>query len=788
MTSTTTNRQAVVPPGGFNRAGTARPATAVDNPMILQIGPVDKPLLRTILGKLDRGDAKENQWPDSDGEYWALCPFHADTHAGNFSVSERGFKCFSCGKSGGLAKLAEKLGIPQAEVEAAHWPATVENYAKAKNLPADFLEGIGLQTVYANGKQAIRMPYYDRDGSEVAVRMRIALTGEERFRWKTGSKLHPYGLWRLPKSGYVVVFEGESDTQTAWFLDLPALGIPGAQNWRKEWATYLDGLTVFLWQEPDKAGEGFVAKIGESLPDALVITPPVGRKDISECHLLGDDIPALIDRLRATVRPYREIAAERKSQAAAQAKQAAGSLLTAPDILGRFSDLCNTLGLIGEYRTAGLLYLAITSRLLDKPISVVVKGLSSGGKSYTVETVLKSFPESSYYALSSMSDRSLAYSDEPLSHRILVLFEAAGITSDLGTYLMRTLLSEGRIRYETVEKTAEGLKPKLIERDGPTGLIVTTTRASLHPENETRMLSVTVRDDREQTRGVLHSLADRTNGRGPLTVDLSPWHGLQTWLELAGSRKVSIPYAHDLAEKADPRAVRLRRDFGQVLNLVAAHAILHQATRQRDAYDRILATLDDYRAVHGLVIDIVSEGVQATVSQATRDTVKAVSELQAEAPDNKPVNYLQVANRLGLDKTTASRRAKVAIENGYLVNEEDRRGMPARLILGDPLPEPVKLLPSPEDLGGGEGMSIPSEYAATMQPAKPVAQPLNGAGGEGVSIPLEITATLQPVANERPVEVMNGVLVDLEAYADLLWDGLSIEDAAERARIAGDST
>jgi hypothetical protein len=240
-------------------------------------------------------------------------------------VSAKGCKCFSCEEKGGLKALAAHLGIAQAEaeVEAAHWPATLENYAKAKSLPVDFLENLGLQTVFTNGKPAVRMPYYDRGGSEVAVRMRIALTGAERFRWRNGSKLHPYGLWKLPTSGDVIVVEGESDCHALWHHGTHALGIPGAQNWRPEWAAYLDGLTVYVWQEPDAAGGGFVDKISASLPDALVISAPIGRKDISECHVLGDDVPALLQQLRATARPYREIAAERRNEQAAQAKQAA---------------------------------------------------------------------------------------------------------------------------------------------------------------------------------------------------------------------------------------------------------------------------------------------------------------------------------------------------------------------------------------------------------------------------------------------------------------------------------
>src|SRR5215213_11964446 len=81
--------------------------------------------------------------------------------------------------------------------------------------------------------------------------------------------------------------------------------------------------------------------------------------------------------------------------------------------------------------------------------------------------------------------------------------------------LPRSLLSEGRLRYETVEKTSEGMNPRLTEREGPTGLIVTTTLPRLHPENETRLLSLTVTDTQDQTRSVLAALAEERAAEGP---------------------------------------------------------------------------------------------------------------------------------------------------------------------------------------------------------------------------------------------------------------------------------
>ena len=87
-----------------------------------------------------------------------------------------------------------------------------------------------------------------------------------------------------------------------------------------------------------------------------------------------------------------------------------------------------------------------------------------------------------------MSERAMAYSEKPLVHCFLVLYEATALKNDFVAYLVRSLLSEGRVRYETVEKTKDGLRSRLIEREGPTGLLVTTTAIRLHPENETAAL------------------------------------------------------------------------------------------------------------------------------------------------------------------------------------------------------------------------------------------------------------------------------------------------------------
>ena len=362
-------------------------------------------------------------------------------------------------------------------------------------------------------------------------------------------------------------------------------------------------------------------------------------------------------------------------------------------ILDSVADEIRSRGLVGEEKLAQTLYLVLTSRLLDKQVSAAVKGHSASGKSYTVETVAKFFPPEAYLEFTAMSERALVYSPEQYKHRTLIVYEVTalreGVEDNMTSYFVRSLLSEGRIKYEATIRKDGGFTTKPITKEGPTNLIFTTTKTRVHAENETRILSLSTDDSRAQTARVIAELADENDGGR----DLQPWHDLQTWLADAEHR-VTIPYAKRLAELVPPVAVRLRRDFGSLLALIRAHAVLHQATRRRDDQGRVVASLDDYAVVRELIADVIAEGVGATVSATVRETVTAVAELATD----EGVALRPVAEWLKLDKSNVSRRLRMAADGGYIRNLEDKRGKPGRWVIGDPLPEAVELLPSPAQL------------------------------------------------------------------------------------------
>ncbi len=377
-------------------------------------------------------------------------------------------------------------------------------------------------------------------------------------------------------------------------------------------------------------------------------------------------------------------------------------LAAADSILDSLGAQLGQVGLVGAvWPTAKILYLAAVSRLLDRPVSVVVKAPSGAGKSWVVKQTLAFFPASAYHALTAMSEHALVYDTTPLVHRMLLVYEADGIAGELASALLRTLLSEGRIRYTTVEKTKDGMRPKTIDRPGPTGLITTTTALKLHPENETRLLSLTVPDTQEQTRSVFEAWGFAAAGGEVEPVDFAPWHVLQGWLE-GGPRKVVVPYGPALASLVPPRAVRLRRDFITVLTLVQAHALLHRAKRETDSRGRLRATLQDYEAVREIVGPVVAAGVATSVKPETREAVEAVGALGGDRSEDllgspATVTNDEVARRLELDKSSSSRRVADAIEQGYLVNLETHRGRPLRLVLGEVLPDDAPILPSLAD-------------------------------------------------------------------------------------------
>lgn len=597
-----------------------------------------------------------------------------------------------------------------------------DRWAGSKQIPVDFLEGLGISDYYHphHKKNVVRIPYFNKDKEEISVRFRLSLEGKDRFRWKTGDKPFLYGLWRFNASSNVILCEGESDSLTLWFNGFNALGVPGVNNWKDERdAPHLKDIeTIYVVIEPDTGGQAFEEKIRQSsIKDRVkLLLFNEEHKDPSELYLsdparFKTNMQTLLDQSIS----WTDYEKQKLEEAAEQAWNNCKELAQRENILDIFEKRVCEAGLAGELENAKLLYLILTSRMLEFLVSGVIEGTSSTGKSYLLDAVLKFFPEASYLDLTAFSEKSLIFTHEDLSHRFVILYEMSAMVEGLSTYLIRSILSEGRIKYLISIKKPDGtMDSMLVEREGPTALLMTTTSVYRHAENETRVLAVTCDDTRDQTAQVLLKIANRANRK----LDFSIWKDLQIWLE-GGEKRVVIPYAEKLAKLIKPVNVRLRRDFGAILSLIESHALLQRATRGRDSEGRIIASFDDYRVVFDLTEKIVSQAVDATVRSTIKETVNVVGELikdpSTKTDDFPSVNISNIAKKLNIDRRSAQRRVSTAIKHGYLTNLETKKGRPAKIAIGEPLPSEIHILPTFEELRQVDGLKNDASHFMSQE-------------------------------------------------------------------------
>lgn len=263
------------------------------------------------------------------------------------------------------------------------------------------------------------------------------------------------------------------------------------------------------------------------------------------------------------------------------AEEAAGlTLLRAPDLAERIVADVEAIGVVGEGVNALVGYLAMTSRLLDRPLAVLIQSTSAAGKSTLMDALLSLMPEAQRVHYSAMTGQSLFYLGEgDLKHKILAIAEEEGVRQ--AAYALKLLQSQGELSIASTGKDPATGKLVTAEYrvEGPVMLCLTTTAIDIDEELLNRCLVLTINETAEQTAAIQQRQRQARTLAG-LQAKVRSDHVLaahRAAQTLLRPLAVVNPFAEQLTFASD--RVRLRRDHVKYLALIDAIALLHQHQR-----------------------------------------------------------------------------------------------------------------------------------------------------------------------------------------------------------------
>ena len=324
-----------------------------------------------------------------------------------------------------------------------------------------------------------------------------------------------------------------------------------------------------------------------------------------------------------------------------QEKAEALAFLQDPNILMRISKDMETTGeIVGERINRMMVYLACVSRKFSKPISLVIFGQSSSGKSFIANRVAEFIPDEDKFILSSSSPRAFDYMGEKLKHKFILIQEFEGIESVLPT--IRILQSEGRlarlIPVKNPDDNTTSSDYKNIEC--PCSVIFTTTKESIHDENSTRIFELYSDETIKQTENIVQQSILKANiynktdeAKRKRIIDLH-----QNAQRLLEPIEVSIPYTEHLSFPKNTS--RNRRDVERFIQLIKVVAFLRQKQKPTQTFNGkpfIEADLIDYGVAYEIGAYVLSATLDK-ISDRARKVLRVCCEL---ADDLKKVGQTQ---------------------------------------------------------------------------------------------------------------------------------------------------
>jgi DNA primase len=147
----------------------------------------------------------------------------------------------------------------------------------------------------------LAIPYVTPSGV-VDIRFRTIQDGDPKYMGMPGAKTTMFNAQAVLTAGpYICVTEGEIDCITVSAkTEHPAVGIPGANNWKPYYSKILDDFeTVIILADGDSAGLEFGKKISRELGNVNIVQMPEGH-DVNSI-VLQEGIEFIDERIKRII-------------------------------------------------------------------------------------------------------------------------------------------------------------------------------------------------------------------------------------------------------------------------------------------------------------------------------------------------------------------------------------------------------------------------------------------------------------------------------------------------------
>ncbi|MEN6307975.1 MAG: hypothetical protein ABFD91_09495 [Anaerohalosphaeraceae bacterium] len=408
-----------------------------------------------------------------------------------------------------------------------------------------------------------------------------------------------------------------------------------------------------------------------------------------------------IDRLKTVTQP--ESVSNPLDNCPAHIREQAMDMLKSPELFDIINRDIEAVGIAGEKDLCRQLYIIMTSRILNKPLSGIVFGASASGKTYMIETVSKLMPQESVLQAHDITDEALYYLEPgALEHRIVIAGERIedknnkrGKAED-NTKALREMLASGNLSKLVTTKNKDG-KPvaDYIKQTGPIVYLESTTSTGIHDEDATRLLPLVTDESSQQTKIILNAMCDKAMGQtGSDKLKESIILKHQTAQRVLKSVRVIIPYVHSL--NLPYEVVSTRRAFDQLLSMIKAVAILRQY--QKEVIDEnglltIRADDRDYEIVYPLIMRIFAR-TYSPMNEKSRDLLRVIMDRNT----SERFTVQDLTGWAGISDASTRRRLRELIERGIIAEHGESK--PYTYSVQNPdLAQTANInLPTPDDI------------------------------------------------------------------------------------------